>query len=125
MNWRCIFNKSILSLLLIAGIGLLQHTHVHATDWEALENPAFRDLPLTQAELNEQSAIWVKSLKDELRKFWDAEVRGRSMEDWLASQEKEVEVKLIDMEGGSMYPLAFNVELADLILQELRKYKNG
>jgi len=125
MNWRFIFNKFFLALLLVACIGLQQITSVHSTDWHVLEKPAFLDLPLTQAELNEQSAAWVKSLENELRRSWNPKIRGRSVDDWLVSQEKEVEQELVGTEDGSVYPLEFNMRVGKRILHELRKHKNG
>ena len=125
MSWRFISSKVFLSLLLVACIGLQQIMSAHSTDWKALENPAFMDLPLTQAEMNEQSVTWVKSLENELRKSWDAKIGGESVDDWLISQKKEVELELAGTEDGSIYPLEFHMRVGERILQKLRKYKNG
>jgi len=126
MNWRCISNKfwllSLLSfLLLVACVHPQQTTDTHPTDWHALENPLFLDLPLTQVELNEQSNMWVKSLGNELRRSWDSKMRGASVEEWLVSQEKEVERELASTEDGSIYPLEFNMRVGERILRALRK----
>jgi len=124
MNWRFISNNFLfLSLLLVACAHPQQSTDSHPADRHALENPLFLDLPLTQAELNEQSGLWVKSLGDALRHSWDSKVMGASVEEWLVSQEKEVERELAGTEDGSVYPLEFNMRVGERILRELRKHR--
>ena len=126
MNWAFISNRFLfLFLLLFACSRPQQAADMHSTDWHALENPAFLDLPLTQAELNEQSGTWVKSLEYELQRFWDSKITGISVEEWLVSQEKEVERELTGTEDGSIYPLEFNTRVGKRILHELRKHKRG
>ncbi len=125
MNWHFIFNRFlVLSVLLFLGCNSPQQaTNLPSTDWHALENPAFLNLPLTQAELNEQSAAWVKSLEDKLRGFWNPKIRKGSVEEWLVSQKMEVERELSGTEDGSIYSLEFNMRVSERILHELRKHK--
>ena len=125
MNWRFISSKFFLSVLFIACIGMQPITSVHSTDWHALENPAFMDLPLTQTELNMQSAEWVESLESELRRSWNPNIRKKSADAWLVSQKKEVERELANAEDGTIYSLYFNLSLGKRILHELRKHKSS